>query len=118
MMLLLQDPLSGLPAAAQWGVGALGLAVLVFAVNAIRQITKEGADRATVAAKESADRAAKAQENCDSHNRAVVSEFSTTVCKMSDAHRDLVCDMRAASERREDKLHDLVREIRSLQPKP
>ena len=106
MMLLLQDPLSGLPAAAQWGLGAILLAVLFFAVNTIRQITKEGADRT-----------AKAQENCDSHNRAVVSEFSTTVCKMNDAHRELVCNMRDASERREDKLHDLVREIRSQQPK-
>lgn len=106
MTLFLQDPLAGMPAAAQWGLGAILLFVLFFAVNTIRQITKEGADRAS-----------KAQENCDAHNTKVVGEFSSTVCKISESHKELVGEMRQASERREDRLHDLVRELRGLPPK-
>jgi flagellar biosynthesis/type III secretory pathway M-ring protein FliF/YscJ len=96
-----------LPAAAQWGLGAILLAVLFFAVNTIRQITEKGADRAV-----------DAQKNCDAHNKTVVCEFSTTVLKMNEQHQQLVNDMRQASERREERLHELAREIRGLPSRP
>ena len=102
-MMFLQDPISSLPAAAQWSIAGAFLAALIFAVNTIRQISEKGADRAE-----------KAQANCDQHNKATVEQFSNTVCKMDEGHRELVTEMRQASERREERLHELVRELRGL----
>ena len=104
MILLLQDPMAGMPAGMQWGLGAMLLAVLYFAVNTIKQVTKENADRAQ-----------KAQENCDTHNKEVVCEFSKTVLSMNESHQTLVAEMRLASDKREERLHDLVRELRTPQ---
>ena len=114
---LLQDPaLTTAKDVAQWGLGAILLAVLFFAVRTIQQITDKGADRAV-----------DAQKNCDLHNAAMVDSFTSTVCKMDEARSrqqealtttmlNTVRESREASERREDRLHETLRDLRGLPP--
>lgn len=126
-------PADPLEMAAKYGVSTLAIVVLAWVVRAWRDSVASYAAAQALAAKESADRAAAAQKECDARNDKTVSTVGTVCDRFSEtqttsarlfadvvAKRDvedakraesrdaMVREIKEDSERREDKLHETI----------